>query len=92
MAAVQKVVHDNLGSARACYENGLSGNPTLAGRVSIKFIIDRTGAVSTAQDQGSNLSDSNVVQCIVRAFGGLSFPAPEGGIVTVVYPLVLTSG
>jgi hypothetical protein len=30
------------------------------------------------------------VQCVTRSFTQLSFPSPEGGIVTVVYPIVLT--
>jgi hypothetical protein len=30
---------------------------------------------------------ANVVSCVVRGFGNLSFPPPEGGIVTVQYPI-----
>jgi hypothetical protein len=39
-------------------------------------------------DAGSELPDSHVTQCVVRAFGDLSFPSPEGGVVTVVYPIL----
>jgi hypothetical protein len=28
-----------------------------------------------------------VVSCVVRGFGNLSFPVPDGGLVTVVYPI-----
>jgi hypothetical protein len=28
-----------------------------------------------------------VVSCVSRAFYDISFPKPEGGIVTVVYPI-----
>ena len=31
-------------------------------------------------------------QCVVRGFGNLSFPQPEGGIVTVVYPIMFNPG
>ncbi|MGL1204156.1 AgmX/PglI C-terminal domain-containing protein, partial [Vibrio parahaemolyticus] len=72
----------NFGRFKLCYESGLRSNPALAGRVSIKFVIDRSGAVSTAQDGGSELPDQTVVQCVVRGFSNLSFPQPEGGIVT----------
>jgi hypothetical protein len=36
------------------------------------------------------LPDPATVACVVRSFGALSFPAPEGGTVTVVYPLALS--
>jgi hypothetical protein len=42
-----------------------------------------------AQDGGSSLPNTNVVECVVRSFYSLSFPEHEGGIVTVVYPLAL---
>jgi hypothetical protein len=57
----------------------------------VKFVIDRSGAVSTAADAGSDLADRAVITCIVHAFENLSFPQPEGGVVTVVYPLLLES-
>jgi len=85
---IQRIVRQNFGRFRLCYENGLRTNPTLSGRVSVKFVIDRSGGVAIAQDGGSDLPDQGVVSCVVRGFGNLSFPQPEGGIVTVVYPLV----
>jgi len=89
---IQRIVRQNFGRFRLCYENGLRTNPTLSGRVAVKFVIDRTGSVSTAQDGGSDLPDKGVVSCVVRGFGNLSFPAPEGGIVTVVFPIALSPG
>ncbi len=35
------------------------------------------------------LDDRAVEACVIARFGTLTFPPPEGGIVTVVYPLVL---
>ena len=87
---IQRIVRNNYGSFRFCYQKGLESNPNLAGRVSVRFVINRDGAVSTAGNGGSDLPDSSVVSCIVRSFYGLSFPKPEGGIVTVVYPIALT--
>jgi hypothetical protein len=43
-------------------------------------------------DGGSDLPDQSVVQCVVRGFGNLSFPQPEGGMVTVVYPIIFNPG
>ncbi|HEY2513961.1 MAG TPA: AgmX/PglI C-terminal domain-containing protein [Polyangiaceae bacterium] len=89
---IQRIVRQNFGRFRLCYENGLRTNPNLQGRVAIKFVIDRSGSVSTASDGGSDLPDQSVVSCVVRGFGNLSFPQPEGGIVTVVYPIIFNPG
>lgn len=89
---IQRIVRQNFGRFRLCYENGLRTNPNLQGRVAVKFVIDRSGAVSTASDGGSDLPDRGVVGCVVRGFGNLSFPQPEGGIVTVVYPIIFNPG
>ncbi len=86
---IQRIVHDNFGRFRNCYEAGLRGNPSLEGRVVTRFAIDRRGTVTMAQDGGSSLPNPNVVECVVRSFYSLSFPEHDGGIVTVVYPLAL---
>jgi len=89
---IQRIVRQNFGALRLCYEDGLRKNPTLSGRISIKFVIDREGKVSTAQDCGSELPDSAVVRCVVDKIAPLKFPQPEGGIVTVVMPIVFDPG
>jgi hypothetical protein len=86
---IQRVVRNNFGRFRSCYMNGLRDNPNLEGRVVTRFTVDRQGMVSSAQDGGSSLPNSQVVSCVIKAFYGLSFPEHEGGIVTVVYPLAL---
>ncbi len=87
---IQRITRQNSGRFRLCYENGLRTNPKLAGKVSVKFVIDRAGVVSVASDGGSDLPDQAVVQCVVRGFRTLSFPQPENGIVTVVYPITFS--
>ncbi|HET9954611.1 MAG TPA: AgmX/PglI C-terminal domain-containing protein [Polyangiaceae bacterium] len=89
---IQRIVRQNFGRFRMCYEQGLGRNPNLEGRVSVRFVIGRDGAVSNVSNGGSDLPDSGVVSCVVSAFYGLSFPQPEGGIVTVVYPIMLAPG
>lgn len=89
---VTRIVRGNFRSFRVCYEDGLRKKPGLHGRVQVRFVIDRSGAVSTAEDQGSDLPDPRVVQCVVRGFRALSFPEPEGGKVVVTYPIVFSAG
>ena len=89
---IQRIVRQNFGRFRLCYENALRNNPSLQGRVAVAFVIGRDGAVSSVQNGGSDLPDSGAVSCVVRSFYGLSFPAPDGGIVTVNYPIMFTPG
>lgn len=89
---IQRTVRQNYGRFRMCYEQGLVKNPNLEGRVATRFVIGRGGTVENAQNGGSDLPDSGVVGCVVSAFYGLSFPEPQGGIVTVTYPIVFSAG
>lgn len=87
---IQRIIRQNFGRFRRCYEAVLHHNPTLAGRVMVRFVIGRDGAVSSVENGGSDLSDPAVVRCVVRSFYGLSFPQPEDGIVTVAYPIMFS--
>ncbi len=89
---VQRIVRQNYGRFRMCYENGLRSNPNLTGRVTARFVISREGSVSNVQNGGSDLPDAAVVSCVVQAFYGLSFPTPENGIVSVSYPILFSPG
>jgi hypothetical protein len=89
---IQRIVRQNFGRFRMCYQQGLSRNPNLQGRVGARFVIDSTGAVSQVMNGGSDLPDASVTSCVLSAFYGLSFPAPEGGVVGVTYPIVFAPG
>lgn len=90
---IQRIVRQNFGRLRTCYEKGLLKDPNLAGRVAIRFVIETDGSVSSSSREAStDLSDDSVVACTAKAFGALSFPAPEGGKVVVVYPISFSPG
>ncbi len=88
---IQRIVRQNFGRFRLCYENGLRNNPNLTGRVSVSFVIGRDGSVGSVSG-GGDLPDSGVVGCVTKAFYGLSFPQPEGGVVKVSYPIMFAPG
>ena len=88
---IQRVVRQNFGRFRSCYEMGLRGNPNLEGRVTARFVIGRDGAVSNVS-AGGDLPDPSVRSCVASAFYALSFPPPDAGIVTVTYPIMLQPG
>ncbi|MES1182375.1 MAG: AgmX/PglI C-terminal domain-containing protein [Myxococcales bacterium] len=89
---IQRIVRQNFGRFRLCYEQGLGRNPNLAGKVAARFVIGRDGNVSNVSNGGAELADQGVVSCVLSAFYGLSFPEPEGGLVTVTYPIQFEPG
>ena len=88
---ITRIVRRNFGRMRHCYEMGLQTNPNLTGRVVVRFVIGRDGRVSNVNGNG-DLPNAAVINCVTRSFYGLSFPQPEGGIVTVVYPIQFSPG
>ncbi|MBK6513779.1 MAG: FHA domain-containing protein [Polyangiaceae bacterium] len=88
---IQRIVRQNFGRFRLCYENGLRNNPNLAGRVSVSFTIGRDGSVGSVSG-GGDLPDAGVIGCVTKGFYGLSFPQPEGGVVKVSYPIAFAPG
>lgn len=89
---IRQVVRASYATFRSCYERGLAKNPKLEGRVTVRFVIASDGSVSDTANGGSDLPDEEVVECVIRGFVGLRFPAPTGGIVTVQYPIMLQPG
>ena len=88
---IMKPIRNRAACFRGCYRAGLARNETLSGRMVVRFVIDIDGWVRKARVWESELADSDVVDCVRRAFVGLSYPKKrEGGPVTIVYPLQFT--
>jgi hypothetical protein len=76
---VQRIVRQQYGRFRKCYEDAKKADPKLgAGVVGVEFTIDKSGAVSGAKETGSTLKDAALGACFVDVYSKLSFPAPEG--------------
>lgn len=88
---IRRIVQQHRGTLRACYEKALATTPDLAGKVSVRFVIEKDGSVGRVTDAGSTLPDAAVTSCVLATFQRLSFPMPSGGVVTVVYPILFTS-
>jgi hypothetical protein len=90
---IRRIVRANINEVRDCYNVGLGRDPTLAGRVSIDFVISGDGSVSSAMVKEDTLADPSVGQCIAKAVETWEFPKPKGGgNVVVTYPFNLTPG
>ncbi len=75
---------------RACYNRGLSEDPTMKGSVRITAKIGPNGEVVSATPSGSGLSPS-VIACVVRRVQSATFSPPEGGGATIVIPVTFVS-
>ncbi|MFO0554053.1 MAG: AgmX/PglI C-terminal domain-containing protein [Polyangiaceae bacterium] len=84
---IQRIVRQNFGRFRTCYENGLRKNPDLEGKVTVNFKIERDGSTSNVAAVG-DLKDADVLDCLKKPFIALTFPQPEGGVVKVSYPIM----
>jgi hypothetical protein len=88
---IQRIVRQNFGRFRLCYERGLLKNPLLAGRVTTRFYITPKGHVVAPTNDGADLPDADVVSCVTRAYSDLVFPRDPGdSVVTVVYPIAFS--
>ena len=74
---------------RACFGDGLTRDKNLEGVVRVRFVIGEDGKVASAEEVGSVMPDVKVTECIVDEFKKLTFPKPEKGTVSVVYPIML---
>jgi hypothetical protein len=86
---IEGVATAELGALRACYQRALERAPAIAGQINVHFVIGVDGHVTHARAEHNNLPDCGAVRCVLEAFGAMRFPAPEGGSVHVVYPILL---
>lgn len=87
---IQRIVRQSFDRFQTCYDAGLRSNPTLQGRVTVKFVIAKDGSTKSANVAATDLDDKNVATCVAKAFSSLSFPPPDRGEVIVSYPVVLS--
>lgn len=86
---IRRVILSHRVQIRYCYEKQLAANPSLAGKVSIEFVIAADGRVTTARVAEQTLADPEVGRCIQSKVRTWTFPKPKGGgVVVVTYPFL----
>ena len=77
------------GAVKACHERELRGNPTIAGKLTVKFTIQQSGSVSNLQVTENTTSSDSLGDCVKGVLSGLRFnPGPTGGAVSYSFPFV----
>lgn len=83
---IRRVVKEHQSQVRYCYERALQRRPGLAGKVTVRWVIDVEGRALQAQARGF---DDDVDDCLERRVGGWRFPKLGAGAAVVVsYPFV----
>jgi len=90
---IDAVIKRNQSEIRDCYQEQLSRNPGLGGKIVVKFVIAKDGTVSKASTKSSTMNNKSVEGCLNSRFEHFKFPEPKGGgIVIVSYPIVFEPG
>lgn len=89
---IRRIVKAHINEVRYCYNEGLQGDPELAGRVAVSFTIGGSDGKVSRSEAESDM-EGEVPECIAKAVGRWMFPKPaDGEDVQVTYPFVLEPG
>jgi hypothetical protein len=90
---IDAVIKRNMNQVRYCYQRELTKDPTLAGKIVVKFVIAKDGTVTSAVTKSSTMASPAVEECVNGRFMHMQFPEPSGGgIVIVSYPFSFSPG
>lgn len=78
LSIVRQILNRSMGSNRTCASHTLRDRPGISGRVTVTFMINGDGHVSSAGIDDSTLPDA-VGECLVKKLRRTRFPSPEGG-------------
>jgi TonB family protein len=87
---IRRVIRRHVNEVRYCYEQELTKNPRLGGRIVAQFTIAAEGRVISSMVQNSTMGNVTIENCTIQAIRRWEFPKPTGGgLVIVSYPFVL---
>ena len=88
--AVAAKIRQYKGALIACYESALKRNPSLSGKITLRFTINKAGKVSKAEIETDTMHDDDVNKCIIERASAWRFPPPkgEGEDVQFAYPFI----
>ena len=90
-AALSRYIRDRLGAIRGCYERELKRNPSLKGKVVVRFNITPAGRAGDIRIEENTLGSGEVAQCIQGLMRSWIFPFKPPDEVPVQYPFLFTS-
>jgi len=76
---VREKIKRDLPKINRCYESALRYEPELAGKVSVRFAVVRTGFVKGVQVLENTTGNDNVERCVSRVVSAIRFPSRRTG-------------
>ncbi len=91
-AKIGKAMRAHGSQIRNCYEQQLTQNPKLQGRVQLTFVAEPDGSVSGAKvdDAATTLKSEELHRCLLATVATWRLPKHRGDGVVVSLPLVFT--
>lgn len=90
-AVINETIRGAMSEIGACYRQQLAVDPKLRGSLTVRFVIETDGTVSSAATKSSTLNSPAFEACVNARFTRLRFPAGiSPGPVAVSYPFVFT--
>jgi hypothetical protein len=88
---VSAVIRNQTPVLRECYTRALAGDPQLAGRVVVRFVVDPYGHLTSLASQAQTQSGDParlvaVGHCLENVMAGMELPPPTGGAAAVALP------
>jgi outer membrane biosynthesis protein TonB len=83
-------VRARMGLIKACYENALKRNPSLKGKIAVRFTILETGGLADVTAAQNTMGAPEVAACIMNTMRSWRTQFRPSGPVTVEYPFVFS--
>jgi TonB family protein len=89
--ALARYIKARLTAIRGCYEKELKRNPTLKGKVVVRFNITPAGRAGDIRIEENSVGSSEVGECIASLMRSWVFPFKPPDEVAVQYPFLFTA-
>lgn len=89
---IRRPILENTWAIERCYQLALEHDPSLSGRLAVRFVIDADGRVGAIEVVDDTLRDPCLGRCVIEVGKRLwSWPRPYGGgTITITYPFLFS--
>jgi hypothetical protein len=92
VSAIAQEIRSRRRAIAACYERALKAQPTLAGKLVVRFSLAAAGTVSAVDIDDDSLGSADVAACIRATVLRWRFPALAEGSAELSFPFVFQPG
>jgi TonB family protein len=90
--SLNKFIRLRIKSVQACYEQQLKRNPSLKGKIVVRFVVTSAGRVGDVSVESNSMGDREVEACITQLIRRWTFPFKPEEDAPVSFPFVFSPG